>query len=93
MLHITTCLWARNRHSGRFCPGYDESWVERLYRGFRRNLTVPFRFVCLVDIERQFNEPDIEQLVMLTQEPENGALAEAFRLDAYLGKSGEKAGQ
>jgi hypothetical protein len=84
MPHITTCLWARNRHSGRFCPGHDETWVERRYRGFARNLTVPFRFVCLVDTERRFAEPDIEQLAMLTQEPENRALAEAFRLDAPM---------
>jgi hypothetical protein len=47
MLHIATALWTRNRHSGRFCPGYDETWVERLYRGFRRNLTVPFCVSCL----------------------------------------------
>ncbi len=28
---------------------YDAAYVEKLYRGFQRNLTIPFGFICLVD--------------------------------------------
>ena len=28
---------------------YDAEYVEKLYRGFKRNLTIPFDFICLVD--------------------------------------------
>lgn len=28
---------------------YDEQWVNKLYRGFARNLNAPFRFLCLTN--------------------------------------------
>ena len=28
-------------------PVYSKEWVDKLYRGVRRNLDIPFRFVCL----------------------------------------------
>lgn len=40
---------------------FSELWVERLYRGIKRNTTRPFRFVCFVDKDYEFNEP-IEQV-------------------------------
>jgi hypothetical protein len=61
VIHVVTLLWAPNRHSFDFSRMYDESWVEKLYRGFNRNLTQPFRFVCFVDREREFAE-DIVQV-------------------------------
>jgi len=81
MLHVTTALWAPNLHSAPFSTSYDESWVEKLYRGFRRNLTEPFRFVAFVDTERQFKEPAIEQEILVTQDPDYGAQIECFRLN------------
>ena len=36
---------------------YTEEWVEKLYRGFARNLTQPFKFVCYTDRPRNFAEP------------------------------------
>lgn len=40
---------------------YDESWVERLWWGFRRNLTIPFDFVCWTDREYRFDAPVIQR--------------------------------
>ena len=40
---------------------YSEEWVEKLYRGFKRNTSDDFRFICLCDQEYQFDEP-IESL-------------------------------
>lgn len=60
MITIATLLWDANRRSKDFSSMYTEAWVERLYRGFARNLTRPFRFVCYTDRDRTFAEP-IEQ--------------------------------
>ena len=35
---------------------YDTAYVEKLYRGFKRNLTIPFDFICLVDKNYIFQE-------------------------------------
>jgi len=35
---------------------YNTDYVEKLYRGFERNLTVPFDFICLVDQNYYFEE-------------------------------------
>lgn len=62
MITIATLLWAPNRHSYPFSR-YTESDVEKLYRGFARNLSVPFRFVCYVDTIRNFAEPIGQRLI------------------------------
>lgn len=49
---IATLLWDSNELSERFSRMYDETWVEKLYRGFERNLTRPFDFVCFTDRPR-----------------------------------------
>lgn len=67
MITIATLLWDPNEKSFDFSRCYDESWVEKLYRGFRRNLTGDMRFVCWTDRERTFAEP-IEQ-VRINQSP------------------------
>jgi hypothetical protein len=37
---------------------FDETWVDKLYRGIKRNTKTPFRFVCLVDRDDYvFEEP------------------------------------
>lgn len=61
MLTVASLLWEPNAESEPFSRMYSEAWVERLYRGFARNLSVPFRFLCFTDRERSFNEPLIEQ--------------------------------
>ena len=57
LITIATLFWQANAKSRDFSAMYDEAWVERLYRGFARNLTRPFQFVCYVDRPRQFAEP------------------------------------
>jgi hypothetical protein len=80
MLHIACCLWDANQHSQAFSRCYDESWVEKLYRGFQRNLSMPFQFVCFTDRERRFAEP-IAQERLQAAVPDYGCLIEPFRLD------------
>lgn len=57
MITIATLLWSPNENSFNFSRMYDETWAEKLYRGFARNLTLPFRFVCFTDRDRTFAEP------------------------------------
>jgi hypothetical protein len=80
MLHVATCLWDANRHSLDFSRCYDESWVEKLYRGFARNLTVPFRFVVFTDRKRSFCE-GIEQQGLIEIVPDYGCFTEPYRLN------------
>lgn len=79
MLHVCTLLWDANKHSYDFSRCYDETWVEKLYRGVARNLTIPFRFVCFTDRDRKFGEP-IEQERLKSNEPGYGNCIEPFRL-------------
>lgn len=80
MLQVATCLWDKNQHSLPFSQAYDESWVEKLYRGFRRNLKCPFRFVVFTDRIRSYREP-IEQELLKAKIPDYGCMIEPFRLD------------
>jgi hypothetical protein len=68
LITVCTLLWAPNAKSKSFSTAYTEAWVERLYRGFARHLTRPFRFVCYVDRPREFAEP-IDQRLIASAEP------------------------
>lgn len=80
MLHVACCLWDANAKSQSFSRCYDESWVEKLYRGFARHLTVRWRFVVFTDRERVFLEP-IEQERLERLPPDYGSLIEPFKLN------------
>lgn len=80
MLHVVTALWDANLHSQPFSRDYDESWVEKLYRGFARNLSDPFRFVVFTDRLRTFAHPEIAQEGMMSVEPDYGSFTEPYRL-------------
>jgi hypothetical protein len=80
VLYIAACLWDKNRHTFPFSQCYDESWVEKLYRGFKRNLKTQFRFICFTDRLRDFNEP-IGQEILSAKEPSYGCLIEPFKLN------------
>lgn len=80
MLHCVTALWDANRHSFEFSRMYDESWVEKLHAGFRRNLTVPFRFVVFTDRLREFSA-GIDQELLQAAEPDYGCFTEPYRLN------------
>jgi hypothetical protein len=80
MISIACCLWAPNQYSESFSTMYDESWVEKLYRGFRRNLTQPMELVCFVDRLREFREPIRQEL--LEKAPFHyGSCIEPFKLN------------
>lgn len=83
MLTVTTCLWEANQHSRHFSRCYDESWADKLYRGFARNLTVPWRMVVLTDRLRKFEEP-IQQVGISMVDVHYGACMEAFKLDCPM---------
>lgn len=76
MITIATLLWDSNAASFDFSRAYDEVWVEKLYRGFARNLSRPFRFVCFTDRERDFAEP-------IDQEPIRGRLDYSACIEPY----------
>lgn len=79
MIKIATCLWQPNEHSKPFSRCYDQTWVEKLYRGFSRNLTLPFEFVCFTDKKYWFSEP-IKQVAITADEPDYGCMIEPFSL-------------
>jgi hypothetical protein len=79
VIHICTLLWTPNGNEFGFSRCYNESWVEKLYRGAARNLKQPFRFVCFTDFEREFSEP-IEQELLKDQRPSYGTCIEPYRL-------------
>lgn len=62
-----------------YSTSYTESDVEKLYRGFKRNLTVPFRFVCFVDRIRDFKEPVDQYLIK--GEPTYGTMMQPYELN------------
>lgn len=76
MITVATLLWEPNEASFSFSRCYDETWVEKLYRGFARNLTMPFRFVCFTDRPRDFCEP-------IQQEPIHGKPGYASCIQPY----------
>jgi hypothetical protein len=80
VLIVSSCLWDANEYTKDFSRCYTEEWAEKLYRGFRRNLTVPFRFVLFTDRLRNFNEP-IEQMRLIKVKPDYGCFIEPFRLN------------
>lgn len=81
MITIATMFWDANEHSKDPSLGYDETWVEKLYRGFARNLTRPFRFVCFVDRTRDFAEPIDQRKFSSDGLPDYGYCIEPFALN------------
>ncbi|MGE0290323.1 MAG: hypothetical protein AB7I42_24935 [Bradyrhizobium sp.] len=81
MITVATCFWDANPRSYSWSRCYSELWVERLFRGFQRNLTVPFRFVCFSEREREYSEPAIEQERLTDPVPNCGSLVEPYRLN------------
>lgn len=83
MITVVTCFWEPNKHSVPTSQCYTPEWVNRLYRGFKRNLTVPFRFVVLTDKEYQFSE-GVEQERLSTTEPGWECMIEPLRIEGPL---------
>jgi len=83
LLHVVTMLfdWDDSLLATSRC--YDETWAEKLYRGFKRNLTIDFDFIVFTDRIRQFNEPIIQEL-MTVSEPGYGKFTEPYRLNEAM---------
>jgi hypothetical protein len=80
MLNVVTCLWQPNAASFAFSRCYDESWVEKLYRGALRNLTVPFRFVLFTDRIRDGLPVQIRQDPLKRRPIDYGSFTEPYGL-------------
>jgi hypothetical protein len=80
MITVAVPFWDANEQSLPFSRHYTTEDVEKLYRGFARNLTVPFRFVCFTEKPREFAEP-IWQERLSSAEPGYSACIEPYRLD------------
>lgn len=80
MLTIATLLWDSNEKSKDFSQCYDESWVERLYGGFKRNYRDRFRFVVFTDRPRSFG-PGIDQESISTNRPDYSTCIEPYKLN------------
>lgn len=83
MITIATILFDANDSVQNFSRCYSEPWVDKLYRGFKRNLSQPFRFALFTDRVRQFQEAGIQQ-VLLHYKPHYGSCVECFRLDVPM---------
>lgn len=83
MITVATMLWRPNEGSRSFSQCYTPEWVDRLYRGFARNLMQPFEFVCFTDRAYRFSEP-VEQMAIETDRPDYGCYIEPFRLDVPM---------
>lgn len=85
MIAIVCGLWAPNKLTKYNSFHYAESDVEKLYRGFKRHLSMPFRFVCWTDRLREYDEPIEQRLLckekMIHGEPHYGSLTQCFELN------------
>lgn len=79
-LTVATLIWDTNRHSLPFSQMYNESWVLKLYGGFCRNLSRPFRFTCFTDRPRDL-PLDIAQVLLTSEEPSYASCIEPYRLN------------
>ena len=65
---------------------YNAAYVDKLYRGIKRNLTIPFEFICLVDMNYKFEE-DIKAVRFKRSVDQYGwmSLMEMYRPDLCEG--------
>lgn len=55
---ISCCFFERGENVPHASRGvFTPAWVDRLYRGIRRNYSRPFRMVCWTDRSYEFEEP------------------------------------
>lgn len=80
MITVATLLWDANDASLPFSRHYTTEDVEKLYRGFARNLTVPWRMACFSEQPRTYNEP-IWQERLSAAEPGYGSCIEPYKLN------------
>ena len=88
MITVVTALFdGRNTSVPHSVGFYNPEWVDKLYRGIKRNYTRPFDFVCLTDQNYKFKEP-IRQERFSRSIDQYGwmSLMEMYRPDICTGK-------
>ena len=60
--------------------GYDATWVDKLHNNVQRNLSHPFRFICLSDCE-----VNCERIPLTSEDPGYWAKLELFRENLFDG--------
>lgn len=84
MITVATLLWDANDRGLDTSRCYTDAWVEKLYRGFARNLTRhSMRFVCFTERPRMFDE-NIEVSVSLPAKPGYGDCLRPYELDGPM---------
>ncbi|MCW5759238.1 MAG: hypothetical protein KIS90_05680, partial [Phenylobacterium sp.] len=73
-----------NRYSAAASRCYTPEWVNRLARGFARNLTIPHRFVVLTDRHYDGFDAEVTQERLSTDTPDWASMIEPFRIDGPL---------
>lgn len=81
MITIACAFWDANPLSKQFSRHYTEADVCALYRGFQKHLTLPFRFVCWTEKDRDFAEDGIEQRRLQDERPCYGSLTQCYELN------------
>jgi hypothetical protein len=84
VLTVATCFWQANRHTAAASSCYTPEWVNRLARGFARNLTIPHRFVVLTDRHYVGFDPEVTQERLSTDCPDWASMIEPFRIEGPL---------
>lgn len=62
LITFASLLWDANENSHEFSQAYDETWAIKLFNGFRRHCTLPYRCVLYTDRQRELPK-NIEQVV------------------------------
>jgi len=78
VITVASLLWDANAASQRFSKCYNEDWVTKLYNGFARNITIPWRFVLFTDRIRELN-PLIKQELLKSKKLDYSTCIEPFR--------------
>lgn len=81
MISICTQFWNSNPKSYDFSTMYDESWVEKLYRGCQRNLSEPFRFLVWSEKHRTYAHAQIEHRLLDDPEPGYASCIQLYELN------------
>jgi hypothetical protein len=80
VINIACALWDANPLSKQYSRHYTEADVCALYRGIKRHLTMPFRFICWSEKDRTYAEP-IEQRRLVDEKPRYGSLTQCYELN------------
>lgn len=63
MITFASLLWDPNSRSHDFSLAYTEEWAVKLFNGFRRHCTLPYRCVLYTDRQRDLPENIIQEVV------------------------------